>query len=74
MKTDLHTKAMLTINAVCLVWLSLGGPVLITAAQAQTNPQTQAQPQPTDVVIAGWNGSNGTLYKLEWEPLPVRTR
>ena len=54
MKTGLYTKAMLTVIAMCLVWMSLGGPSLLVPVQAQT-----VVPR---VVIAGWesNGDNVT--------------
>lgn len=64
MKTDLYTKVMPTIIAICLVWISLGGPSLLPAAQAQSGEH---------VIISGWvdNDVNGTVQKL---PLPVVTR
>ena len=67
MKADLYTKAMLTIIAVCLVWLCLGGPSLMTPAQAQSSP--------TQVVIVGWKeGANQpNALDLGFRALPVRT-
>ena len=66
MKADLYTKAMLTIIAVCLVWLCMGGPSLMTAAQAQSGR--------TEVVIVGWKeGANQpNAYDLGFRALPVR--
>jgi hypothetical protein len=43
MRTDRYTKIVLTIIALCLVWLSLGGPKLLPAARAQ-----DAQPPTAD--------------------------
>jgi hypothetical protein len=58
MRIDLYTRVMLTIIAACLVWLSFGGPSLVTAAQAQ-----QAQVE-TRVLIAGWIDDSGKTRKL----------
>ena len=60
MKTDLYTKVMLTIIAACLLWMSLGGPSLMTPVQAQPNPR---------VIIAGWESSGDG--KSRGLPLPV---
>jgi hypothetical protein len=67
LRTDLYTKAVLTIIAVCLVWLCLGGPSLMTPAQAQTAP--------TEVVIVGWKegAKERNAYDLGFRALPVRT-
>jgi hypothetical protein len=67
MKADLYTKVMLTIIAVCLAWLCMGGPSLMTAAQAQSSP--------TEVVIVGWKegAKERNAYDLGFRALPVRT-
>ena len=44
-------KAMLTVIALCLVWISLGGPSLLPGVGAQST---------ADVVIGGWR--DGLLY------------
>ena len=50
MKTDRYTKVVLTIIAACLVWMSLGGPSLITPAHASA---------PAVVYVAGlWDVDN----------------
>ena len=59
MRIDRYTKFVLTIIAACLVWLSLGGPVVLPTAQAQSN----------QVVIAGWISNDGKLHSL-WAPAP----
>lgn len=40
MTVDRYTKTVLTIIAVCLVWLSLGGSSLLPRVEAQGNPVT----------------------------------
>ena len=52
MAVDRYTKLVLTVIAVCLVWLSLsvGGPSLMTPVSAQTNQR---------VLIAGWVDESG---------------
>ena len=45
MRTDVYTKMMLTIIAACLVWLTLGGPSLVTSLHAQ---------QENFVLLSGW--------------------
>jgi hypothetical protein len=50
MKIDRYTKVILTIIAACLVWMSLGGPSLITTANAAS---------PSVVYVAGlWDLDN----------------
>jgi hypothetical protein len=61
MKTDTYTKVMLTIIAAAVLWISLGGPSLITPVQAQNPPQR--------VTIAGWESSGDS--KPRGLPLPV---
>jgi hypothetical protein len=68
MKIDAYTKAVLTVIAACLVWISLGGPSLVTPVQAQPDGQ---------VVIVGWqavdNGGKPT-GRVNALPLPVTQR
>jgi hypothetical protein len=68
MKTDMYTKAVLTVIAVALVWIGLGGPHVMPAAHAQSDQH---------VYIAGWvdHMRDGTPYvvKLDERGLPVRT-
>lgn len=59
MKTDTYTKVVLTVIAVCLVWMSLGGASLITPVEAQNV---------TPVRIVGWIDSANGSHQL---PLPV---
>jgi len=50
MKIDRYTKIVLTIIAACLVWISLGGPSLVTPVHAAS---------PSVVYIAGlWDLDN----------------
>jgi len=55
MSVDRYTKAMLTIIAACLVWMSLGGPALIAPVEAQTGNR---------VFIAGWIDARDNAWKL----------
>ena len=70
MTVDRYTKAMLTVIAICLVWLSLGGPALLAAVAAQaTNPAGIER-----VYLAGWVDANGVTRTLSAFPnqgLPV---
>jgi len=56
MRIDFYTRAVLTVIALCLVWIAMGGPSLLPAAHAQ-----QAT---TRVVIVGYERGN--------LPLPVQ--
>lgn len=60
MRIDAYTKAVLTVIAVCVVWLSLGGPNLLSVAHAQT---TFERPFPSVIKspdfgyrVDGWRG------------------
>lgn len=56
MHVDRYTKLVLSIVAVCLIWLSIGGPSLLTTTHAQSNDAV--------VVIRGWVASKGTVHAL----------
>jgi hypothetical protein len=56
MAIDRYTKTILTIIALCLIWLSLGGPSLLPAAHAQNGL--------TEIVVTGWRDSNGVVWRL----------
>lgn len=55
---DRYTKLVLTVIAICLVWLSLGGPSLITPVSAQNDR----------VYLAGWIDDRGGFRAI---PLPL---
>jgi hypothetical protein len=55
MFVDRYTKAVLTVIAVCLVWLAAGGPSLITSVSAQDNQR---------VILVGWVDQNGKVRQL----------
>jgi hypothetical protein len=62
MAVDRYTKLVLTVIAVCLVclvWLSAGGPSLITPVSAQTNQR---------VLIAGWVDESGAVFSFPKAP------
>lgn len=64
MTVDRYTKAVLTVIAVCLVWLSLGGPTLLTTVQAQTGPRG-------GVVLEGWYDDTGVMRRFP-TPFPPK--
>lgn len=65
MTGDRYTKAVLTVIAVCLVWLSLGGPSLTTPVSAQVGDR---------VILAGWVDASGRVLSLPAAPLLNPTR
>jgi hypothetical protein len=62
MSVDRYTKLVLTVIAVCLVWISLGGPSLITPVKAQTADR---------VLLAGWVDAKGAV--LQFPPAPTQS-
>ena len=61
MRTDLYTKVMLTVIAMCLVWMSLEGPSLLTPVSAQQQNRTSGYER---VLIAGWIDYAGKEHQL----------
>lgn len=59
MAIDRYTKAVLTVIAICLVWLSLGGPSLLPTVTAQGSDH---------VVVAGWVDETGRVRTLSGPP------
>ena len=51
MKIDLYTKAVLTVIALCLIWICVNGATPV--ANAQAGPQ----PAPTPVILVDQNGT-----------------
>ena len=66
MRIDLYTKVVLTVIAVCLVWISLGGPSVLTPVSAQVRTSGYQR-----VVLAGWSDSGGIEKAFNNEALPV---
>ena len=69
MNTDLYTKAVLTVIAVCLVWICVNGAIPVARAQAD-------RPQPTPVILVNEKGlpiytPQGLRVNLGAQPLPV---
>jgi hypothetical protein len=62
MRIDLYTKTVLTVIAACLVWMSLGGPSLLTPVSAQA-PTTSGYQR---VLVAGWVDNTGREIKLDY--------
>lgn len=58
MKTDLYTKSVLTVMALCLVWMCVNGdtPLVLAQAQAPAQPQTARPQPPTPVVLVNEKG------------------
>ena len=54
MAVDRYTKVVLTVIAVCLVWLSAGGPSLITPVSAQAD----------GVLLRGWVDESGAVMSF----------
>lgn len=65
MTVDRYTKAVLTVIAVCLVWLSIGGPSLITPVGAQDD---------TRVLLRGWVDETGRAISFPVPPPPSGNR
>ena len=59
MTVDRYTKAVLTVIAVCLVWLSVGGPSLITPVRAQDDAR---------VLLRGWVDDTGRAIAFPAPP------
>lgn len=58
MRIDLYTRVVLTVIAVCLVWLSVGGPSLLTPVAAQNTGYER-------VAIVGWVDAAGLEHGLQ---------
>ncbi len=71
MQNDRYTKFVLTIIAVCLVWLSLGGPALIPGTQAQAAQSGSGYDR---VLVAGWIDRRGAEHKLPAPQIPEIAR
>lgn len=63
MSIDRYTKLLLTVIAVCLLWMSLGGPSLLPAASAQQGG--------AEVVIVGWRDATGETWPLPTALAPL---
>jgi hypothetical protein len=59
MTIDRYTKVVLTVIAACLLWISVGGPSLLTPVSAQIVQPLQQHQQ---VVLAGWADATGKIY------------
>jgi len=69
MRVDAYTKAVLTVIAVCLIWMCLNGVTPVVGAQA-------ARPEPAPVVLVDGKGvpiytSEGFRVSLGVKALPV---
>lgn len=61
MTIDRYTKIVLTVIALCLVWLSLGGPAVIPSVDAQRLSKYDR------VLVAGWVDRKGFEHAF---PMP----
>jgi hypothetical protein len=68
MRLDLYTKAVLTVIAACLVWMSLGGPSLLMSVSAQQQNRSSGYER---ILIAGWLDVTGKEHSLSPESLAV---
>jgi hypothetical protein len=76
MRTDTYTKLILTVIAVCLIWIAAGGPPLIPGVQAQGDGVTRVKIVGWDrhmndeprVRITGWVDQSGQDRRF---PMPV---
>ena len=57
--TDRYTRVVLTVIAICLVWISLGGSSLITPVSAQVGEY---------VILSGWVDERGSVKRLPATP------
>lgn len=57
---DRYTKLVLTVIAICLVWIALGGPSLSTPVEAQAGDR---------VILAGWIDEKGAFKSLPSPPV-----
>ena len=71
MRIDLYTKTVLTIIALCLVWIALGSATLLSPVHAQVS-------HADGVAVSGWIDANGTEHRLpapgggpSAQPIPV---
>jgi hypothetical protein len=56
MAVDRYTKLVLTVIAVCLIWLSVGGPSLVSPVAAQSGYER--------VILYGWVDESGAERRL----------
>jgi len=80
MRIDLYTKAVLTVIALCLVYLCVDRPSVASTVQAQSQEGQFQRQLLQRVVIAGWLDSEGQERRLPGDvpstvkgprPLPV---
>ena len=57
MMMDRYTKAVLTVIALCLVWLSVGGPSVLPVTNAQSG-------EPERVYLSGWIDERGFIHRF----------
>lgn len=58
MRIDLYTKFVLTVIALCLIWLSVGGPAILPEAFAQQTSLGQR------VVVTAWEDEQGQVVRF----------
>ncbi len=62
MRIDIYTKFVLTVIALCLIWLSAGGPATLPTARAQVSqPRIEGGER---VIIAGWADEYGKIHSF----------
>ena len=58
MRIDFYTKFVLTVIALCLIWLSVGGPAILPGAIAQESGLGER------IVITGWEDEKGQVTRF----------
>ena len=64
MRIDLYTKFVLTVIALCLIWLSVGGPAILPGASAQGQKPIRTVTAYERIHIAGWVDSDGHIHEF----------
>jgi hypothetical protein len=65
MTVDRYTKLVLTVIAVCLLWIAFGGRSMITPVEAQQ------QDGDNRVILAAWIDANGNVRPFPNPPPPA---
>jgi hypothetical protein len=60
MRIDTYTKFILTVIALCLLWLSVGGPAMLPIARAQVIERRTGEP----VILSGWTDDRGFVHSF----------
>lgn len=67
MRIDFYTKFVLTVIALCLIWLSVGGPAILPSVSAQRPDKIIGGQR---VIIAGWADWTGKEHQFNPNAVP----